>query len=45
MDRCLVITLVGVLIGIAFLGERLHANDILALVLIIAALIIGKFKS
>ncbi|MFA3920226.1 DMT family transporter [Ruegeria hyattellae] len=39
------ITLVGVLIGIAFLGERLHANDILALVLIIAALIIGKFKS
>ena len=39
------ITLVGVFIGIAFLGERLQANDILALGLIIAALIIGKFKS
>ncbi len=38
------ITLVGVFIGIAFLGERLQANDIFALVLIIAALIIGKFK-
>ncbi|WP_170351253.1 MULTISPECIES: DMT family transporter [Ruegeria] len=39
------ITLVGVFIGIAFLGERLQANDILALILIVAALIIGKFKS
>ncbi|MCG7521879.1 DMT family transporter [Ruegeria sp. Ofav3-42] len=38
------ITLVGVFIGIAFLGERLQANDIFALVLIVAALIIGKFK-
>ena len=39
------ITLVGFFIGIAFLGERLKANDIIALVLIISALIIGKFKS
>ncbi|CUJ95632.1 putative DMT superfamily transporter inner membrane protein [Ruegeria denitrificans] len=39
------ITLVGVFIGIAFLGERLQVNDILALILIIAALFIGKFKS
>ncbi|WP_170759109.1 DMT family transporter [Ruegeria lacuscaerulensis] len=38
------ITLVGVFIGIAFLSERLQTNDILALVLIIAALIIGKYK-
>ena len=39
------ITLVGVFIGIAFLGERLQTNDVLALVLIIAALFIGKFKT
>lgn len=39
------ITLVGVFIGIVFLGDRLQATDIVALVLIVAALIIGKFKS
>ena len=38
------ITLVGVLIGIVFLGDRLELHDIIALVLIIGALIIGKFK-
>lgn len=38
------ITLVGVLIGIVFLGDQLQLHDIVALVLIIGALIIGKFK-
>jgi drug/metabolite transporter (DMT)-like permease len=38
------ITLVGVFIGIVFLGDRLQVHDIVALVLIVGALIIGKFK-
>ena len=38
------VTLVGVFIGIVFLGDQLHVNDIIALVLIIAALAIGRFK-
>ena len=38
------ITLVGVFIGIMFLGERLQVHDIVALALIVTALIIGKFK-
>ena len=38
------ITLVGVFIGIVFLGDRLEIHDIVALVLIVAALAISRIK-
>jgi drug/metabolite transporter (DMT)-like permease len=38
------ITLVGVFIGIVFLGDRLEIHDIVALVLIVAALAVSRFK-
>ena len=38
------ITLVGVFIGIVYLGDRLEIHDIVALVLIVAALAISRLK-
>jgi drug/metabolite transporter (DMT)-like permease len=38
------VTLVGVFIGIVFLGDQLQRYDIVALVLIVVALVIGRFK-
>ncbi|HMB77302.1 MAG TPA: DMT family transporter [Kiloniellaceae bacterium] len=38
------VTLFGVFMGILFLGDDLHGNDIVALALIVAALFLGRFK-
>ncbi len=38
------VTLFGVFLGIVLLGDEMHWNDIVALILIVAALTIGKLK-
>ena len=38
------VTLFGVFLGIVLLGDDLHANDVVALVLIVAALAIGRLR-